>query len=83
MLAEPSKATPLIVLAFARTVAVEAFPVNAPVTLPVRLPVNVVDATDESPASDVAVLPSESTVDPIVTDELVNFPFGIDPASLL
>tara|TARA_Y100000766_G_C18845539_1_gene575476 strand:+ start:823 stop:1203 length:381 start_codon:yes stop_codon:yes gene_type:complete len=49
MLAEPSKDTPAIVLAFANAVAVAAFPVHdpdepevLPVTLPVKAPTNVV-----------------------------------------
>ena len=59
--ADPSKLTPLIVVAAANLVAVLALPVSAPV--------NPVEVTDVRPAIVVAVPPREIAVDPIVTDE--------------
>ncbi len=62
--ADPSNETPLIALAVARVVAVEA--------LPVRAPTNEVEVTEESPAKVVTVPPRLTSVEPIVTLLLVS-----------
>ena len=59
ILAEPLNEVPLIVLAVANVVAVDALPVNAPV--------NPVDVTEVKPAMVVAVPPNVIAVEPIVT----------------
>jgi hypothetical protein len=63
MLAEPSNEVPLIVLAVARVVAVDA--------LPVRAPTKDVEVTEERPAIVVAVPPSAIDVLPTVTVSVV------------
>ena len=67
--AEPSKFTPLIALAVANVVAVDALPVNAPV--------NPVEVTDDKPAIVVADEPNEIAVEPIVIELLVKELFPI------
>ncbi len=68
ILAEPSKEVPLIVLAVANVVAVDALPVNDPV--------NPVEVTDTNPANDVCVEPNEIPVVPIVNIlPLIDAPF--------
>ena len=63
--ADPLNEVPLIVLAVAKVVAVEA--------LPVKAPVNPVDVTDVKPAIVVLLAPNAVEVLPIVIDELTKF----------
>jgi hypothetical protein len=67
--AEPSKFTPLIARAVCKVVAVEALPVSAPT--------KAVDVTDAKPANVVTVAPSDTAVEPIVTELLVRDPLPI------
>ena len=69
MLEPPSNEVPLIVLAVASVVAVDA--------LPVKAPVNPVEVTEVKPAIVVEVAPNAVDVEPIVIELLVNCAFPI------
>jgi hypothetical protein len=72
---EPLKATPLMFLAVCSVVAVDAFPVKAPV--------NDVDETDDKPDKVVADPPRDISVVPTVILEFTSFELAIEPASIV
>jgi hypothetical protein len=72
---DPLNEVPLISLAAANVVAVDALPVSAPT--------KVVEVTETNPTKVVTVAPNATAVEPIVTELFNNLALAIEPANIV